>query len=183
VVKRSDEITEGQTRDLTKLSVLLYMLRKTDPLFGALPTTCKRLSCDFSAMRGVRAQTVHIRYAPTPSRGAKPGDSWAATKDLARDARPRGSIRSGWMDSKRRAGESRSVWKQARAGARPKSFGSLKRTRLSIVQAAETRLASHFRRAASDFILLCLTLVAIFDNRHGLLKKFDAGERQKPCQP
>lgn len=135
-------------------------------------------------MRGARAQTVRIRYASAASRGVRPGDSWAGIKDLARDERSRGSIRSGWMDSSmRRAGQSRRVCKQAKAGVRPKSFGSSQRTRFSIVQAAETRLASQFRRVAADFILLCLTLVAIFDNRHGLLKKFDAGERQKPCQP
>lgn len=34
-----------------------------------------------------------------------------------------------------------------------------------------------------NFLLFCLTGAAIFDNRHGLLKKFDSARAAKPLSP
>jgi len=42
-------------------------------------------------------------------------------------------------------------------------------------QGKGTQFTARFARVTLDFVLLYLTLVAIFDNRHGLLKKFDSG--------
>jgi hypothetical protein len=87
------------------------------------------------------------------------------------------------MEFMRVASENGEGWKRVRVLDARSGFRLLKSRRSALIQAAETRVAAHLRRVASEFILLYLTLVAIFDNRHGLLKKFDVGARRKPCQP
>jgi hypothetical protein len=159
------------------------MLRKTDPLFGVLPNSSKRLACDFSGMRGIRAKTVNIRHTPVSSRRASQEDSWRIGANLSRGMRRRSLIRLSSMESMRGASHNSDLWKQGRARNPRRKFGLLEQRGSAVIRASETRVAAHFGYVASDFIVLYLTLVAIFDNRHGLLKKFDVGARRKPCQP
>ena len=159
------------------------MLRKTDPLFGALPNSSKRLACDFSGMRGIRAKTVNIRHVPVSGPRSRHAYSWRIDANLSRGSHPRSLIRSSWIETMRGAPDNPDLWKRGRAGNLPGTVGRLKPRRSAIVSAAQKRVATQVRRLASDFIVLYLTLVAIFDNRHGLLKKSEVGSRRKPCQP
>ena len=150
------------------------MLRKPDLHFGALPLSRKRVSCDFSGMRGVRARRVSIRYVPAPGRAISQGFSLAIPRDLSRSARRQNPIRSYSMEKMRgtlnetRIRKHRSQQNSHRTIRSPKPRGSRD-------QGKGTQFTARFARVTFVFVLLCLTLVTIFDNRHGLLKKFDSG--------
>ena len=154
------------------------MPQKPDPHFGALPTSCKRIPCDFGGMRGVRAQPVTIRYVPLSDGRGQPGYSWRTIRELSRDVPRKSLIRSFSRESMRGVSGKNAI----RTG-NSRRIRDLKRRRSLIVRSTQTQLAACFRRVASDLILLYLTLVAIFDNRHGLLKKIEVGERRNPCRP
>jgi hypothetical protein len=152
---------------------------KAGPHFGALPNSCKRLTCDFSRMRGVRAQPVSIRHIALPDVPAPPGYSWRSIRNFTRDSHRKDPIRSFL------AGSRRGVAGKNQASTRPRRaiLRTVSRRLSSRGGAAPAEFSAHFRRVASDFVLLYLTLVAIFDNRHPLLKKFEVGGRRNPCRP
>jgi hypothetical protein len=159
------------------------MLQKTDPHFGGLPLIGKRVPCDFSAMRGIRAQTVSIRHASLPARSVPPGNALSIRRKMSRDARGKTVIRSIRTDRMHGASRKNNLWKMVNAGRRRRRNRGLKPRQPLMSAGVEPPFTARFERVASDFVLLYLTLVAIFDNRLGLLKKFDVGERRKPCQP
>jgi len=159
------------TCDLTKAVVV--MLRKPDLHFGALPLSRKRVSCDFSGMRGVRARRVSIRHVPAPGRAISQGFSLAIPRDLSRSARRKNPIRSYSMEKLHRLNET-PVRKQHSPRNSRRTLRSRKPRALRD-QGKGTQFTARFARVTFVFVLLCLTLVTIFDNRHGLLKKFDSG--------
>jgi hypothetical protein len=160
------------TCDLTKAVVV--MLRKPDHHLGALPISRKRVSCDFSGMRGARSRPVTIRHLPAPGRAFSQGFSLAIPRDLSRRARRKNPIRSYSMEKLRGKLNGTQVRKQHSLQNSHRTIRSRK-PRSPRDQGKGTQFTARFARVIFDFVLLYLTLVTIFVNRHGPLKKFDTG--------
>ena len=149
------------------------MLRKPDLHFGALPSSRKQVSCDFTGMRGARARRVSIRHVPASGRAVSQGFSLAIPRDLSRRARRKNHIRSYSMEKIHGLNET-----QVRKQHSPRNSRRTPRTRNargSGNRGKGTQFTARFARVTFVFVLLYLTVVTIFDNRHGLLKKFDTG--------
>jgi len=145
------------------------MLRKPDHYLGALPISRKQVSCDFTGMRGARSRPITIRHLPAPDRAISQGFSLAIARDLSRPPRRLNPIRSYPMEKMRGTPDETRVRKQntqrdSRPIARKQKRGG-----------PGTHFTARFARVIFDFVLLYLTLVTIFVNRHGPLKKFDTG--------
>ena len=152
------------------------MPRKPDQHFGALPTSSKRLPCDFSGMRGVRARRVTINFgngALNPS--IRRGHSAKTARDLSRGVPRPDLIRSDSMVNMRGALREIRARIRARRTGLHASNRIAKAPHCAFRRLSANKSLAHCSRYVFVFFLLCLTVAAIFDNRHGLFKKFDCG--------
>jgi hypothetical protein len=142
---------------------------KTDRNFGTR-REARRLACDFSAAANFADQPVAIRQVLRPGTVTGPGNFRFRPRNLSRAATAKTLIRSGWIEDMRGA--------LSKIEGRRHDFQMRRPDRMSR-RTPQSRRAD-FRGGprgsagfASDFFLFYLTAAAIFDNRHGLLKKCD----------
>ena len=150
------------------------MPRKPDHHFGALPISRKRVPCDFSGMRGARSRPVTIRHLPDRDRAFSQGFSLAIPRDLSGRAPRKNLIRSYSMEKLRGTLNETQVRRQPSPRNSHRTIRSRK-SRSPRDQGKGTQFTARFAGVIFDFVLLYLTLVTIFVNRHGPLKKFDTG--------
>jgi hypothetical protein len=153
------------------------MPRKSDQNFVALPLTPRRLPCDFTAVNQLQPQSVTIRRLHRCRRSRCPGICLFPPRDFSRSTPAKGpitlyqiEIMRGFVSRFKTRGQDC----RARHGVQNTRLILIARPLPSSPARRNIRSSADFAR---DFFLFYLTGKTIFDNRHGLLKKFDSGRR------
>ena len=176
--------TKPPESDRPAIGPTCCMPRKSDQRFGALPARSKRLQCDFSAMRGARAVRLiicRVTALQTSLPEERPSENSHVTPDELSGSRcVKTRIKSGWMEMTRGELNGTEGCRKDKQIRRRTLISNSTEAPLVFRGARGGDAAAAVSLLSWNCFLFCLTGAAIFDNRHGLLKKFDSARAAKP---